>query len=324
MKLLGICIPTYNRKNLLNQCLNSIVSQSNDELDVLFDIVVYDNCSQDGTEDFILNKQSQIKNLKYVKQVRNFGPDYNFYSILKNKDYKYIHIISDDDLYSNNSLKSILCSLGKGYEIDFAYLNIYYFKGFKFDDKNVYRELSKQHQSMYGLSKRKLIKIINNELSFLSGMVFNSKYDYSLLIKHNNTHWLQSYCFLQSTSSSKNTLAFLGDSSICKRDNLEKQGYDSLEVFGNDYIDLIDFSITKAFYPKFLMLSLLKSRLIKLVYNLKIQRSFSNSDFKKINKYCRQHFTLFPVFLAEFCPYWFCNFVHSQISRVRKSRVRKP
>ena len=55
--LLSICIPTFNRKKNLEDCLNSIFISSNNVKNLNFEVCVSDNCSNDD----IL---SVIKNLK--------------------------------------------------------------------------------------------------------------------------------------------------------------------------------------------------------------------------------------------------------------------
>jgi glycosyltransferase involved in cell wall biosynthesis len=51
--MISVIVVTYNRKLLLNQCLESILTQIiNKEVE----IIVIDNCSCDGTEDFIKNR----------------------------------------------------------------------------------------------------------------------------------------------------------------------------------------------------------------------------------------------------------------------------
>jgi len=50
--MLSIIVVTYNRKILLNECLNSILSQ---DFEGKFEVIIIDNGSCDGTEEFLKN-----------------------------------------------------------------------------------------------------------------------------------------------------------------------------------------------------------------------------------------------------------------------------
>ncbi|HHC1975330.1 TPA: glycosyltransferase family 2 protein, partial [Salmonella enterica] len=49
--LISFCIPTYNRKEYLEELLNSINNQEKFNLDI--EICISDNASNDGTEEMI-------------------------------------------------------------------------------------------------------------------------------------------------------------------------------------------------------------------------------------------------------------------------------
>ncbi len=68
MKQLSICIPTYNRKECLSQCLESIIKQSvfND-----IEIIISDNASTDGTFDIIKEYCDKFSNISYFRNSEN-------------------------------------------------------------------------------------------------------------------------------------------------------------------------------------------------------------------------------------------------------------
>ena len=63
--LLSICIPTYNRAELLDYCLEGL--REFERYDIPFEIVVSDNASEDQTPDVL---RSQAANMPYLKVVR--------------------------------------------------------------------------------------------------------------------------------------------------------------------------------------------------------------------------------------------------------------
>lgn len=67
-----VVIPTYNRRLLLKQCLDAIARQTYPVS--LFDVIVVDDGSKDGTEDFIREYSKDLKiNFTFFKQ-QNSGP----------------------------------------------------------------------------------------------------------------------------------------------------------------------------------------------------------------------------------------------------------
>jgi glycosyltransferase involved in cell wall biosynthesis len=75
---LSVIIPTYNEKNVLPECLESLGNQTYTD----FEIIVIDDRSNDTTEDVVRNLKSQISNLKFLVQshkgagvARNLGAD---------------------------------------------------------------------------------------------------------------------------------------------------------------------------------------------------------------------------------------------------------
>ncbi|MFA5094944.1 MAG: glycosyltransferase family 2 protein [Candidatus Omnitrophota bacterium] len=69
--LLSVVIPTYNRKDLLKECLDSLFDQTYPKED--YEIVVVDDGSTDGTEDMLKAMAAEHGNLRYFRQ-ENGGP----------------------------------------------------------------------------------------------------------------------------------------------------------------------------------------------------------------------------------------------------------
>ena len=60
-------VVTYNRKDMLVQCIDAISKQTYKDLDIL----IVDNASTDGTKETVL--QLNIPNLKYINTGANIG-----------------------------------------------------------------------------------------------------------------------------------------------------------------------------------------------------------------------------------------------------------
>ena len=99
-------VVTFNRKELLKECINALLDQDYENLDVL----VVDNASTDGTKDYI---KTELKNkrVNYVNTGSNLGGAGGFNYGLKEAykmGYDYYWIMDDDCMVHNDSLTKLL------------------------------------------------------------------------------------------------------------------------------------------------------------------------------------------------------------------------
>lgn len=105
MKLLSICIPTYNRKDCLIQCLDSIVHQA---IFSDIEVVISDNASSDGTDKIIGQYTTKYPNIVYSRNEENIGFDRNMLKVVSLASGKYCLFIGDDDAFFDESLENIV------------------------------------------------------------------------------------------------------------------------------------------------------------------------------------------------------------------------
>lgn len=95
MSDITIAIPTYNRLKLLQEALKSVEKQTSDN----FNLLIIDNCSDDGSVDFL----NQFKNITKIKKLRiifnssNIGLVNNINKCFELSNTKFVTILSDDD-----------------------------------------------------------------------------------------------------------------------------------------------------------------------------------------------------------------------------------
>jgi len=118
--LLSICIPTFNRANYLEMCLESIKMQleENAELNDFVEVVVSDNASTDNTKEIVEKYRNFFKNFTFVSSNTNLGVDVNTVTVLKNATGTYGWFFGDDDLIVNGAIDAIFEKL-KTDEYDF-------------------------------------------------------------------------------------------------------------------------------------------------------------------------------------------------------------
>lgn len=109
MILLTIAIPTFNRKESLQNLIKSLIKEKNQS----FNILVSDNNSKDGTEDMVKKFMTHHKNISYSKNKTNIGYSGNILRLYKLTKTKYIWFLSDDEILVPEALEKILISINK-------------------------------------------------------------------------------------------------------------------------------------------------------------------------------------------------------------------
>lgn len=96
---LSVCVPTYNRADLLRGCLTSILQQTAKD----FELIVLDNCSNDETPAVVASFED--RRLRYHRNDQNIGPFPNMNRAIEMARGEYVCIAHDDDIYLPEFLK---------------------------------------------------------------------------------------------------------------------------------------------------------------------------------------------------------------------------
>lgn len=99
-------VVTYNRINLLKECIQALQRQTYSE----YDIVIIDNASTDGTGDFVASINDS--RIKYINTGSNLGGaggfSYGMNMVLKDSLYDYIWLMDDDTIPCEDALESLV------------------------------------------------------------------------------------------------------------------------------------------------------------------------------------------------------------------------
>ncbi|MGL5273669.1 MAG: glycosyltransferase family 2 protein [Phocaeicola sp.] len=90
--LLSICIPTYNRANVLRETVQTFIDDP--DFDEQVEIVILDNASTDATQSVGEELAAKCSNVKYYRNLENIE-DKNFFSVLKLGTGKYLKLNND-------------------------------------------------------------------------------------------------------------------------------------------------------------------------------------------------------------------------------------
>src|SRR4030042_301371 len=104
MKLLSICIPTYNRSKEVIYTVNTILTfirKKNQDQEV--EVIVSDNDSTDGTYEEL----KKIKGIILHRNKKNLQLGGNLFELIKISRGKYLWFFGDDDLLIENELEEI-------------------------------------------------------------------------------------------------------------------------------------------------------------------------------------------------------------------------
>ncbi|MBP3200786.1 MAG: glycosyltransferase [Lachnospiraceae bacterium] len=113
-------IVTYNRINLLKECITAILSST-----VVPDILVVNNASTDGTKEYLDEIIKNNKNIfaQHMDTNLNGAGGYNYgLKAASKKDYDYIWLMDDDTIVNNDSLEQLL-NVANELNDDFGFLS---------------------------------------------------------------------------------------------------------------------------------------------------------------------------------------------------------
>ena len=104
--LLSICIPTYNRAEILDECLRLLVSNKgfSDEVEV----IISDNCSEDNTQEISLKYVNAYPHVRYYRNEENIGGERNFLKVLSYANGLYIKLHNDYSAFTEDGLSNLI------------------------------------------------------------------------------------------------------------------------------------------------------------------------------------------------------------------------
>lgn len=177
MTFLSICIPTFNRRICLINCLNSIKIACKN-LNFKFDVCISDNSDYSNSD--IIKKYKKFFKIIYHKNKNNIGISKNMLKVINLSKSKFTWLLGDDDLVHPSGLKIIknLFNDKKNKDIDFFYLNSgilnakIIFKQKQPYNTNKLPKNIKKHSNYKYEGKIKFMDLINKNISFdfLGGM----------------------------------------------------------------------------------------------------------------------------------------------------------
>lgn len=117
--LLSVVIPTYNHGRFLRQCVQSVLDQGLDSVEIL----VLDNASTDDTPQ-VMAAFADEPRVRYLRNRYNYGPGYNWENGLWIAQGRYFSFLSADDYFNPGHLARLMPVLQAHPEIAVGYTSI--------------------------------------------------------------------------------------------------------------------------------------------------------------------------------------------------------
>ncbi|MBB6502404.1 glycosyltransferase family 2 protein [Pedobacter cryoconitis] len=219
--LLSICIPTYNRCDILDQTLDRLFC--NPEFDSnLIEVIVSDNCSTDNTEEVV----KKYPLARYYKNIQNIK-DLNFSVVLGYAKGKYIRLFNDTLTFKPNILNLMLERIVEYMDVG---VNLFFYANM-FSNSDCFKVMS---------SKGAYIR----EVSYFSTWIANFgvwKDDFELINdkdRYADLRFTQVDWSYRIVKNSKRTIIYFDDMFSVATPN-KKGGYNIFDTFVNKYLFII-------------------------------------------------------------------------------------
>jgi len=98
---ISVCIPSYNYKNYLSRAIESVLSQTFQN----FELIIVDDASTDSSGELIKEYAEKNAKIKYIRNERNVGMAKNWNKCISLARGKYMSILHADDVYLPSNLE---------------------------------------------------------------------------------------------------------------------------------------------------------------------------------------------------------------------------
>jgi hypothetical protein len=120
--LLSICIPTYNRAELLESALASLAPQVEEHRQEV-ELIVSDNCSTDNSGDVVERLARQFP-IRYHRNADNVGALRNIMSLVKeHASGEFCWVMGDDEMVRPGAVRKLLQAIKEHPDLDYFYVN---------------------------------------------------------------------------------------------------------------------------------------------------------------------------------------------------------
>lgn len=135
--LISICIPSYNRADLIEETIHSALAQTYQNIE----IIINDNCSTDGTWELLNEYLKKDSRIRIFRNEKNLGAVKNWQQVLSHAQGEYALILWSDDLIKAEFIEKTFnqfeesCAFVMTENEEFSDDNVYYTSSYGKDNK---------------------------------------------------------------------------------------------------------------------------------------------------------------------------------------------
>jgi len=264
--LLSICIPTYNRSEILDKTLESLFSNPDFDINKV-EVIISDNASTDNTRNVV----SKYPLVQYFCNDINLG-DVNFYKVLNYATGEYIKLFNDTLTFNDGMLRKMLFNIEK---------NI-------IEKPNLFF-----YQNMFKNSNcTKIVKSVSeflNQVSFQTTWIINFglwRNDFVLIEeknRHTDLHLVQVDWSYRIVNNKRRTFIIFDNNYSISHVN-KKGGYNIFQVFIINYLLILREQKLSIYNFQLEKYRLYRYFIVYWVKSLMIDKNEHNFDLKKTYK----------------------------------------
>jgi len=198
----SIYIPVYNTEKYIGETIESVLNQTYSE----FELIVVDDCSQDGTVEIIKNYVERDNRIRFYQNECNLGMMPNWNHALSLCNGQYIGKLDADDLWSETFVEKCVAILDQDREVGLVcsgYKNINekgkdileedYLPPAAFADK----KFSFKDLLLKGADQMYESQIAKQGIGLMRSSIFERTGDFSLIIAADTEMWFRTGIFFQ-------------------------------------------------------------------------------------------------------------------------------
>ena len=169
MILISVCIPSFNRAEVLPDLLESILSQNYNDFEI---IICEDMSPQRRKIADIISKYNKIKPglIRYFENTKNLGYDANIRNLIEKSNGQYCFFMGNDDLMCDGALRLVAKAI-KRYRNVGVLLRSY--AAFENSSTNIVQTFRYFNRELFFPAGEKTISTIYRRSVVISGMVIN-------------------------------------------------------------------------------------------------------------------------------------------------------
>lgn len=229
--LLSICIPTYNRADLLDQNLGLLLSL--EEFDDAVELVISDNNSTDNTKevvDFFASKYSG-KRIVYSCNKENIR-DKNFLKALSLGTGAYLKLFNDYTIISNDDLATLKDKIRRNLNL---HKQLFFYNKVRLHNIKKYEEVHLNDTNNF-------LRLVNNKITWISsfGCWREQVVELNQFDKYASLQLLQVFWTLHLVSKSKETIVVNMKYSLLNTHDQNRTNYNFFQVHVGNYYSILE------------------------------------------------------------------------------------